>query len=978
MKRNICFQIFFAFAFLVLADVDILAQADWGTYNYTSSATVNLTENKKLTKPIVIRKGATLTINNTTGKALTLSNGQGATADRMFQIMHGGTLKIQGNASSTIIIDGGAAFPEWSKEYGFTADQAAKKLKECIYCHGTLSLKYARIQNVCGTLDNNTGGAINIQSVWSSGNACGTTTVENSIITKCMAPTGSALLLGTQNQGTSQTPENCKVTILNSEIFNCSSDGGGTVRSIGAAVANLYLTNTVIHHNFSSSGAGLYWNAHGLANADTKCIINGCTFSDNIATNRGGGMMLESSFEFTGNQTLVTNNTAGDQGGGIVINGYNGGLITGGTLNLKLNDKLRVTNNSSRYGGGISFNFGQMSFTQPTTYNAIIDGCIISNNIASDQGGAICFRNRTADYTQKTQINIGIRMESGTFENNTAVNSGGALYVDNTNISYTSPQAADAMVLMKGNKVTGQSGEGGGLYLTNGTVTAGKMTLEDNSASKGGAMFVLGTLTIEGSSKVAGNVAGDCAGGIYVEGGNLYAASSIEITDNHAANLGGGVVVEGGNLYFRKSDIARNRAGYDTSDNIINQNASGGAICVNQGSITIDEGDIYDNYSTLNGGAIYASHNDFTTDPKTITLTSDGVFQQNQSSYGGGMYVSGNIKMVFAGNIMNNHAVNGGGLFLSNGAELSVTGGILKHNKAKGLVRESKPLTGYHASAADLHGVGGGVYLDSGMDDSHPTNLIFKLTGNSIGLYDNAADWGADDIFANGLNTSVTLPDIKQMTITDFYVPADTPLFWAEDYITNDPNYDKGTKEKTTWSIDPTNERYDYSIKNSRPSYHITFTDKTKVLDSYISLQVGYELVFVTLIKKGLSPGENATFTFTPAKQINSDGEYEVVEGTEPYISVIFICKNNDQTVNGVVRKLLIPIGWWKIEETSWTWAYDSAEEDKEKYKNAIIIDNNTNKRLEFTNVRRTDVPATSESVVVNEMKSSIAEFTEE
>lgn len=178
-----------------------------------------------------------------------------------------------------------------------------------------------------------------------------------------------------------------------------------------------------------------------------------------------------------------------------------------------MNDKLRVTDNSSRYGGGISFNFGQMSFTQPTTYNAIIDGCIISNNTASDQGGAICFMNRTADYTQKTQINIGIRMESGTFENNTAVNRGGALYVDNTNISYTSPQAADAMVLMKGNEVTGQSGEGGGLYLTNGTVTAGKMTLEDNSASKGGAMFVLGTLTIEDSSKVAGNVAGDCAGG---------------------------------------------------------------------------------------------------------------------------------------------------------------------------------------------------------------------------------------------------------------------------------------------------------------------------------------------------------------------------------------------------------------------------------------------------------------------------------
>ena len=44
MKSNLCFQIFLAFAFLVLADVDILAQADWGPYTYNKSnvTTVNL------------------------------------------------------------------------------------------------------------------------------------------------------------------------------------------------------------------------------------------------------------------------------------------------------------------------------------------------------------------------------------------------------------------------------------------------------------------------------------------------------------------------------------------------------------------------------------------------------------------------------------------------------------------------------------------------------------------------------------------------------------------------------------------------------------------------------------------------------------------------------------------------------------------------------------------------------------------------
>lgn len=972
--------------------MDVYAQPDWKehtgvAYTVSTSKTVSLKADVKLTQPILIKKDATLTINNGATKDVNIYNGQAAVAYKMFEVESGGKLVISGRSATTrIVIDGGADFPDWTPETGLDKAAAKKTLNCGILNHGTMSLNHVCIQNVCGTnnesansSNNNSGGAIEINSQWATGKPCGPTTIKNSIIRKCLSPMGSAIGVSQQNQGTQQTPDNCNITISDSEIYHCHATGtGGTIRTSGAAMAHLYLTRNVIHHNRSANGGGLYWNAHG--HNDTKCFINGCTFSDNVATSKGGGMMLETSFEFTGNPTVIENNTAESQGGGIFINGYNGGLIEGGNIEMMLNDKVIVKNNTSAYGGGISFYFSQMSFTKPTTINAIINGCTVSDNTATDQGGAICFRNLSAQYEQKTTINIGIKMESGTFEKNTAANYGGAIYVDNTNITYTSPQAASAMITMKENKVTGsaEAGDGGGLYLKNGSLTMGKATFQNNTVTRdGGAIYITGgTLTIGDSATIQDNTSGRNGGGIWVEGGDFIVTSSIEVARNYANNQGGGIVVESGNINFQHSDIYQNRAGYDTSNNIVNANASGGAISVNQGSITINEGDIYDNYSTKNGGAIYANNSDFSTAAKTISLVGSGLFQKNNSTYGGGMYVSGNIEMTFAGNIINNRSVNGGGLFLANGAKLTIIGGILKQNKASGIEGKTAPSTGYQVSSANLHGMGGGVYLDSGKDASHPTNLIFALTGDSIGLYDNEADWGADDIFANGLNTTVTLPDIDEMTFVDFDTPADTPLYWAEDYITDDPNYGYGTKEKLDWDSDKTNERYDFAIRNSRPTYHITFTDDTKVLTSYISLEVGYELIFITLVKKGLSPGENATFTFTPALHKVSDTEYAVVEGTKPYQTIIFICKTSDQTANGVVKRMAITRGWWKIDETSWSWAYDP--DNGTAYDKPILIDNVNNKYLEFVNTRKSDIPPTSESVVTNHMKSSVTTVSAE
>lgn len=1050
MKLKMHYLILSVFVFFMLANMETHAQNAWGSYyEYTyesGTTTIELTENLKIYSPIRLKNGATLIIKNVSNQTLTISNGLAANSSTtcMFKVDAGATLKILGrrenNKDYKIIIDGGADFPEWSSSIGFDTNVAKKTLDACIVNQGYFTLEYGCIQNVCA-LDpraddsaNRKGGAINI-----NGTSCSKTNITHSIIRKCQAAEGSAILIDSRNTG-SKAPEDCKVTIRYSKIHYChaSADaGGGTIRTYGSTVANLHMYGDTLQYNKSRDGAGLYWNAHG--HKDTKCTIDGCIFRHNFASHRGGGVMLETSFEFkddmTERQTVISDNYASSYGGGIVITGYNGGLITGGNMEMRLNDKLKVTNNKSGYGGGIGFYFDKMSFTTKTNINAIIDGCEISNNTATISGGAISFRNYSGNRSDQGHITIGIKMDSGLFENNTAVNYGGALHVENTNIGYTSPQSEGDVVIMRGNTVTSaeeNNGNGGALYLEKGSLTMGRTLFNGNSATRdggavyvtggtlttegtstiqdniagnnggglwiggnfvvaenkeisfdgntaknGGGAYVQGAMTVKGSANVDGNTASDSAGGIYVKGGNLTVtnnsnSSSIEIINNSAANKGGGIVVEAGNIVFNKADISNNRAGYDSS-----REAYGGAICLTDGSITIDEGSIHDNYSTKYGGAIYASNSDFSKAAKTISLLGSGLFQKNNASYGGGLYVSGNIDMTFAGSVVNNNAVNGGGIFLSNGAKLKITGGIIKQNIAKGLSGQEKPVTGYQSASANVHGVGGGVFLDSGYSASRPTNLIFELTGTSIGLYDNDADWGADAIFANGNNTSVTIPNINQMTFTNFDTPADTPLFWAEDYIKDDPNYGYGTKENKSWDSSKTNERHDFAIRNSMPAYHISFgeSETTKVLKSYLSLDVGYEMVFITLVKKGLYPGENAIFTFTPATKKISDTEYEVETGTKPYRSVIFKCTNNNQTTGGVVRRVAIPYGWWKIDETTWSWTYD--EDNADKYDKPILIDND-NKEFEFSNVRRSDVPTTSEAIVTNRMKSSIQAVSEE
>ena len=353
------------------AQTKVNVGATWAATTYSDANTeVTLTASSvSLTGQITVAEGKRLTIKNGTNGPVTITNkGTFDSMKRMLFVHAGATLNIDGDPGKEIIIDGGANFecvaenetnmetlkasPHWLKFKGqnkgpdHTANdknEAYKKeqgtLEEAIYSRGTLNLQYVTIQNVYGRSN---GGAIFVTGYEGSKETPyvvnGPTTLTNCVIQKCFAQNGSAIQFTQQKENSSNTAAGCAVTLQNTLIQYCETRGvngvaapGGTIRTNGNTVGNLNLYNVTMQYNRSfpphyadniiaeiperdntkttgvGNGCAVYWNASGTA--DTKCTIDGCTFTNNITGASGGALMLECNFEFTstrtGKRTLV-------------------------------------------------------------------------------------------------------------------------------------------------------------------------------------------------------------------------------------------------------------------------------------------------------------------------------------------------------------------------------------------------------------------------------------------------------------------------------------------------------------------------------------------------------------------------------------------------------------------------------------------------------------------------------------------------
>ena len=227
---------------------------------------------------------------------------------------------------------------------------------------------------------------------------------------------------------------------------------------------------------------------------------------------------------------------------------------------------------------------------------------------------------------------------------------------------------------MEGGYIVGggsQGNPGGGIYVTNGTVSISGGVVAANRGNSGGGIFVnSGTLNISGGAVACNEVINghsDNGGGIYVNNGTL--------------NLSGGYVTNN----YKACDCN------DCRNDVNNTHGGGGIALANSSVMNMTGGYVTGNYSGLAGGGIYAGFFDH-----NVRFTmSGGTIAGNcaELGEGGGLRIAGGTngviqatnKVYITNNITNsNNDWGGGGIFVQEKGNLSIVNSLITNNSAGG------------------------------------------------------------------------------------------------------------------------------------------------------------------------------------------------------------------------------------------------------------------------------------------------------
>lgn len=849
---------------------------------------------------------------------------------RLFTVKSRGKLIIEGTNGATITLDGGADYT-WNN-YKLIPGANSRTLSEAIAVEGALELKNVCITDIRPEENYNeksdanihNGGGIHIAN--DGVNPLGTTVLDNCTIKECYSELGSAIMIDSKAGGeknmTINSPESCKITISNTTVSHCISGGGtvdnsgGAIRTYGSSVSHLYLKNVTMEYNYAKrlkdyrgrledvgNGGALFWNAHGRTDMESVCTIDGCTFRYNKSDDYGGAIKSQASIKFDGDATTIVQNEA-PYGGGMYIEGYQGGVNVGAasTINTELNGKLIVKENkapktiegTAGRGGGILFLYGSdMDLYPESILNVSLIGATIQNNTSVGDGGGIYFLNETLP-EKKYKININLNY--GSLSGNVAENNGGGIYVLNESVNST--KIGENELAIYDNTA---NGAGGGVYIENGSMT-----------------MAYGSISTKGQKAYSsiGN-----GGGIYVNGGDFTMMQGTISGNISKDGNGGGVYLKGGNVTISNGDITGNIA----------SKGNGGGISMEDGTFTISNGSISGNNSTGYGGGLYV----YSTETGKTASFSGGTINGNASTYGGGVCVDGSISLSISGvAITGNTALNGGGVALLNNAGMSFGAGAIRFNYAEHGNASTSFTTAYNQRITDVSGIGGGVFLDSG------TSL--KFTDNSkLGFYGNLASKAADDIFANGSGTTVELPDVSSMQLSEF--GAAGTLNWVEDYIPSDTGYSYGTNKKN-----PSDQilRYRDAVANLKATPKVVSADFESIKGKYICLALGYRVVYAKITKIGLKKGESSIFKIYGADN-NSSGT-----SANPFATILLTGTSDDGTA-AVSKEFAITTGKWIAEETAWSWAYTSDASNDGKKEFTVIDASSDQNVVTFTNTQK-------------------------
>jgi len=709
---------------------------------------------------------------------------------------------------------------------------------------------------VTSTISDQPGGAVYMVD------SKGTATLSGGTIQNCRGTTGGAVYM---TGGT----------------FTISGDGkmeNNTASQNGAA---LYLSGTgKVFVNGGNIIGSSELNKEAIYMAGGEFTMTAGTIEDFKGSKSGAVFMQDGTFTMTNG---IIDNCSGTESGAIYMSGGTFG-ISGGT----------ISNSSGAQKGGALYLGGA------GTVN-VSGGNIMENNV-TEFGGAI--------YMTGGKFTI----SGGNMANNTAAENGAAVYLAGTgevlvnggSITGAQDQNVEAIYMaggeftMTGGRISDFKGEiCGAVNMADGTFTMTNGTIDNCSGTGSGAVYMSG-----GEFQISGGTISNCSGtnggAVYLAGTGTLTIDGGSIKDNAAATHGGAIYLTNGTFKMTAGKVEANTS----------QEGNGAGIYIENGIVSLTGGEVTGN-EAINGkgGGFYVAGGD-------VTLSNGTISSNKAKTAGGGICLEGTsstsiVSMDVNGcTLTENEATegNGGGIFLSN-AEMTYNGGLLTLNKAS-YNKIANFNTGYNADASSVRGVGGGIYISS------YSELTFG-DFSSLGVYANTADISADDLFANGNNTFLLLPNIANMRLQNYAGNAQG-LGWYEDYFKNDTNYNitniaKGDTQLTTFE-----NRFRVAQGLGSTFMRLYELDKDEeyreLVDCYVSLALGFLFSDLTIRVKGLVPGESCIFNVTGDK---TDRSYQIpVYGT-----------SNESDEQKIVK---LPIDTYTVTLIdSWTWAYVIPEDEK-------------------------------------------------
>lgn len=342
----------------------------------------------------------------------------------------------------------------------------------------------------------------------------------------------------------------------------------------------------------------------------------------------------------------------------------------------------------------------------------------------------------------------------------------------------------------------------------------------------------------------------------------------------------------------------------------------------------------YNTVTNDGGGAIcIKSMNDVANEYVSGTIQ-NAYFAHNEAYRGGAIEFDGvdagnNVKFTLRNNKMEYNKAKLGGALLINEAQVTYEGGLIRWNEAKYVEGGPKTSFGYFPYnwndncflSHKFSGFGGGIII------SKDGSLTISRT-YPFGIYANKADIAGNDISTVCSDRdkyigdspmrkeyvyypgTVTIPNPANLNLSEFQVPVPrTAISWMEDYSPDDGAYKWGT----TKQAETQHYRYEQLLNSAdglKNLGKIIVDTEAEGLSEYLHLTLGYNFIFVKIVKQGLREGETAIFNIS-----NKEGSTY-----NKYMTVAFTGKAGGGDVERIVA---LTVGTWRIEETNWSYTYN-------------------------------------------------------